>query len=134
MNTEKTIIKARAHVADNPQAEDSARLCLRDAVSCYDAGDMEGARRRALKSLDYSLGIGHRSQGRGNQGEEKDMEFKDVKINEGFDFVGPDRVINSFFKRVWKVSARRYVDGEGRYYRVGTVHAKVYHADREQAK
>jgi hypothetical protein len=59
MTTEKAIIKARAHVADNPQAESSARLCLADAISCYDAGDMDGARGRAVKSLAYSVGIGH---------------------------------------------------------------------------
>ena len=60
MTTQETIRRARKHVADNPSSEQSARLCLADAVSCYDAGDDDGARRRAVKSLAYSVGVGHR--------------------------------------------------------------------------
>ena len=60
MNTQEAIRKARRHVAANPETEGSARLCLADAVSCYDAGDLDGAHRRAMKSLAYSVGIGHR--------------------------------------------------------------------------
>ena len=56
----ETIRRARRHVADNPQTEASARLCLADAVSCYDGGDFDGAKRRAMKSLAYSVGVGHR--------------------------------------------------------------------------
>jgi hypothetical protein len=39
--------------------ESSARLCLADAIELYDAGDFEAAKRRALKSLAYSIGICH---------------------------------------------------------------------------
>lgn len=60
MNTQDTIKRARRHVSDNPQNEDSARICLADAVSCYDSGDLDGANRRALKSLAYSVGIFHK--------------------------------------------------------------------------
>lgn len=59
--TEKGAIRlARKHVSDNPATEESARLCLSDAISCYDSGDYEASRRRALKSLAYSVGTGHR--------------------------------------------------------------------------
>ncbi len=55
--TSDVIRLARRHVAANAANESSARLCLADAVKCYDAGDFYGARVRALKSLKYSVGI-----------------------------------------------------------------------------
>lgn len=53
------IVLARAHVADKPENESSARLCLADAVALYDLGDFVYARARALRSLAYSCGILH---------------------------------------------------------------------------
>ncbi|MDP6942731.1 MAG: hypothetical protein QF464_01165 [Myxococcota bacterium] len=37
----------------------SAELCVSDARSCYDRGDMEHAYRRALTSMEHSVGIFH---------------------------------------------------------------------------
>lgn len=37
----------------------SAQLCVSDAKSCYDRGDMRHAYRRALDSMEHSIGIGH---------------------------------------------------------------------------
>ena len=37
----------------------SAKLCLLDAVALMGSYDYEGAKRRALKSLAYSVGIFH---------------------------------------------------------------------------
>lgn len=59
MNTSKLIRLAREHVGDNADNEASARLCLEDAVALYDRGDHDHARQRALKSLQYSVGIFH---------------------------------------------------------------------------
>lgn len=39
--------------------ESSARLCLADAIVCYDDGDYDSAYRLAVKSLKYSVGIFH---------------------------------------------------------------------------
>ena len=55
MTTENVIIAARANLGG--QMESSARLCLSDAISLYDAGKYEAAKARALKSLSYSVGI-----------------------------------------------------------------------------
>lgn len=57
MNAEKTIILARKHLGGD--MESSARLCLADAISLYDKGDTEYAKKRALESLRYSIGILH---------------------------------------------------------------------------
>ena len=37
----------------------SAQLCLEDARSCFEAGNYNGAYRRAMDSLSYSIGILH---------------------------------------------------------------------------
>lgn len=39
--------------------ESSARLCLADAITLYDKGDFEYAKKRAIDSLRYSVGIFH---------------------------------------------------------------------------
>lgn len=39
--------------------ESSARLCLADARALEAKGDLENARKRALKSLAYSVGMFH---------------------------------------------------------------------------
>ena len=41
--------------------DSSAKLCHRDAVSCFARGDFYHARMRALDSLAHSVGICHRS-------------------------------------------------------------------------
>jgi hypothetical protein len=50
---------ARAHVADKPENESSARLCLADAVALADAGEDLSATIRAVASLSYSVGLFH---------------------------------------------------------------------------
>jgi hypothetical protein len=60
MNTDRIIRLARKHLGSGSGSmESSARLCLADAIELYDAGDFEAAKRRALKSLAYSIGICH---------------------------------------------------------------------------
>jgi len=44
------------------------------------------------------------------------MKFKDLQIGEGFDWIGPDRMLNSFFKRCWRNTYRGYVDEDGIQY------------------
>jgi len=52
MNTSEIITLARKNVSN-----DSSRLCLADAISCYDNGDLGGAKRRATDSLAHSVGV-----------------------------------------------------------------------------
>ena len=59
MNTHKVIALARKNVGANPTNESSARLCLEDAVNLYDRADFEPAKKRAIDSLRYSVGIFH---------------------------------------------------------------------------
>ena len=59
LNTYDIVALARKHVAANPSMESSARLCLADAVDCYNHGEYVQATQRALKSLTYSVGIFH---------------------------------------------------------------------------
>lgn len=53
--------------------------------------------------------------------------FRDLKIGQSFDWIGPDRMLNSFYLRCVKTGPRTYVDERGRAHRVGSVNAKVYH-------
>lgn len=55
MNTDQVIILARQHSAAN----DSAKLCLADAVALRDEGCLDAAKRRALTSLQHSVGVFH---------------------------------------------------------------------------
>ena len=57
MNTEKVMALARKHLGGD--MESSARLCLADAVSLYNKGEYTYAKKRALDSLLYSVGIFH---------------------------------------------------------------------------
>ena len=59
MNIDKVLTIARKHVTDRPENEESARLCLADAVALRDSQSWEYARQRALKSLCYSVSIFH---------------------------------------------------------------------------
>lgn len=42
----------------------SARLCVDEALSCFNAGDFTSAARRAVTSLRYSVGVFHGDHGR----------------------------------------------------------------------
>jgi hypothetical protein len=71
MNTDDVIILARRHLVamleNNPDGmESSARLCLTDAVNLRDVGDLDNARKRAIRSLGYSIGILHADYVRAN--------------------------------------------------------------------
>lgn len=57
MTTQQVLALARKHLGG--AMESSARLCLADAVALLDAGDLEGAKARALKSLKFSVGVFH---------------------------------------------------------------------------
>jgi hypothetical protein len=59
MTTNDVIILARKHVGNGALMEGSARLCLEDAVRLQDAGNLDAAKARALKSLGYSVGTLH---------------------------------------------------------------------------
>jgi hypothetical protein len=59
MNTENVIILARKHVGNGAAMDSSARLCLADAVSLFDRGEIDHAKARAVKSLGYSVGVLH---------------------------------------------------------------------------
>ena len=56
----------------------------------------------------------------------KRLKFRDLPIGEEFDFVGPVRMFNSFYKRCTKRSARTYVDEDGVVHRVGSINANVF--------
>ena len=56
-NSKKAIELARKNLGG--RMESSARLCLEDALKLFDAGDFDAAKRRAVKSLGYSVGILH---------------------------------------------------------------------------
>ena len=58
MNTDKALALARKHLGGD--MESSARLCLADAVSLNDKGEYHYAKKRALASLGYSVGIFHK--------------------------------------------------------------------------
>ena len=57
MNTCDVIRLARKHADNNVAMQSSARMCLSDAINCYDSGDFDAAKIWALKSLKYSTGI-----------------------------------------------------------------------------
>lgn len=57
MATDKILALARKHLGG--VMESSARFCLAEAVARYDDGDLDAARRCALDSLKYSVGVFH---------------------------------------------------------------------------
>lgn len=66
MNTTTTIqdraesaIYNAAYYLGSANMMESAKLCLADARSCFEAGNYNGAYRRAMDSLSYSIGILH---------------------------------------------------------------------------
>jgi hypothetical protein len=58
LNPNKIIILARKHLGSGTM-ESSARLCLSDALALVEKCDFRAASDRALRSLAYSVGIGH---------------------------------------------------------------------------
>ena len=60
MNTNDAIILARKHVVfGEAEMHSSARVCLEDAIACYEMGDFESARARAAKAISYMVGVFH---------------------------------------------------------------------------
>jgi hypothetical protein len=57
------------------------------------------------------------------------MKFRDLDLLDSFDFVGPDRLLNSFYLRCIKTGPRTYNDETGVRHRVGSINATVYHVD-----
>lgn len=58
MQTDKIIALARKHIGKGTM-ESSARVCLSDANHLFDRGLIDYAKKRALDSLKYSVGILH---------------------------------------------------------------------------
>lgn len=58
MTTDKVMALARKHLGKG-MMESSARLCLSDANHLFDRGLLDYAKKRALESLKYSIGILH---------------------------------------------------------------------------
>ena len=64
MNSKKAnsvIVTARVSIDDRRPMASSARFCLHDAIRAYDSGDYATAFSRAMRSLQYSVGILHPS-------------------------------------------------------------------------
>ena len=59
MNTNQTIILARKHAMNDCVMQSSAMSCLSDAVSLQNKGELTFAKARALRSLEYSIGVFH---------------------------------------------------------------------------
>jgi hypothetical protein len=59
MQTEKIMALARKHIGKG-MMESSARVCLSDANHLFDRGLIDYAKKRALDSLKYSVGILHK--------------------------------------------------------------------------
>ena len=59
------------------------------------------------------------------------MKFKDLQINDSFDWINDAKVgYNSFFERCYKISKRTYTTESGIKYQVGSINAEVYHVER----
>lgn len=58
------------------------------------------------------------------------MRFRDLNINDTFDFIGPDRMLNSFYLRCVKVGSRKYNDENNGSHRVGSIDCEVFHVVR----
>ena len=58
------------------------------------------------------------------------MKFRDLGIEQGFDWVDDDNPANSFYLRCFKISPRRYRDAKGIVHTVGTINAQVFHVGK----
>ena len=59
------------------------------------------------------------------------MKFRDLKIGETFDWIKPNSIYNSFYKRCVKTGTRTYTDSDGQKHRVGSINANVCHVGNE---
>lgn len=59
MNSYEVIQLARKHANNGASMQSSAQLCLKDAEELQAQGKCVAARNRAVKSLQYSIGIFH---------------------------------------------------------------------------
>lgn len=59
MGIDQLIRLARKHASNGAEMQSSAQVCLEDAVKLRKEGNAMFARKRALKSLQYSIGIFH---------------------------------------------------------------------------
>lgn len=59
MNTQEIIALARRHMTTGNFTDASAQICYIDALHLMERGLEDFARRRALKSLEHSIGILH---------------------------------------------------------------------------
>lgn len=59
MTTDKIMALARKHLGAVGGMESSARVCLSDANHLFDRGLIDNAKKRALDSLRFSVGIFH---------------------------------------------------------------------------
>jgi hypothetical protein len=55
--------------------------------------------------------------------------FNELAIGDTFDFISPDRVLNSYL-RCKKTSSRRYEDDLGQVHRIVRIHCKVYNVNK----
>jgi len=67
MTTDQVILLARKHLGAKSGMEGSARVCLHDANHLKDRGFIDLAKKRALDSLRYSVGIFHSDFKKANQ-------------------------------------------------------------------
>lgn len=59
MNAYEVIQLARKHANNGASMQSSAQLCLQDAIDLQRQGKCVEARNRAVKSLQYSVGVFH---------------------------------------------------------------------------
>lgn len=69
------------------------------------------------------------------------QKFSELKIGDTFDFISPDFMLNSFYERCVKISARRYQwrnpvkcslsPAEFLTARVSNIHTRVYHVNED---
>ena len=59
------------------------------------------------------------------------IRFRELKVGDQFDFISPNRIVNSYFERCVKISPRCYTAvGAVVVMRVGTVDVDVHHVER----
>lgn len=66
----------------------------------------------------------------------KMTKFRELEIGDMFDFIGPNRMLNSYHTRCIKLSPRTYgpIDGDDHdKMRVGSINAEVYHVQKPEA-
>ena len=61
-------------------------------------------------------------------------QFRDLNIGDTFDFISPDRIMNSFYLRCEKISQRKYKDETGVIHRVGTINCYVYNVEAKEKR